>query len=57
MTMHRGIVEVFGIPEGSPESMLTMKEQDSVKRFAKDKHLVLHSNGMESRASHTHAHP
>lgn len=39
MTMHRGIVEVFGIPEGT-EASLTKKETDSVLRFARDKHLV-----------------
>eukprot|EP00171_Calliarthron_tuberculosum_P001482 IDg1482t1 len=39
MTMHRGIVEVFGIPEGTPAE-LNRKEKDSIIRFARDKHIV-----------------
>lgn len=39
MTMHRGIVEVFGMPQGTPAS-LTKAEIDSVVRYARDKHLL-----------------
>lgn len=39
MTMHRGIVEIFGVSIGS-NRLLTQDETDSVIRFARDKHLI-----------------
>ncbi len=39
MTLHAGKVEIFGIPKGS-EATLTPSERKSVKRFARDKHIL-----------------
>lgn len=45
MTMHRGMVEIFGLPEKGtnalpPSAILSPSERRSVIRFARDKHIV-----------------